>query len=195
MDPKIWTAGIMRIMCDPSSVANAAETNMLNNTAFKNFFNIITSAAAFDFKINPNPKAPTEPFGVEIVKQNLPREAEIELVFNKALDKRLMVNAKGLVKGKDPLLDRESKPLGDKYYEVLEKEIGHVRYRMKRERAMLAEIVSPKGAPLPVKILVTMPENVEVKENMLLIINTLGTKGEPVGGLTLNVIKRKALAK
>ena len=184
-----WCVGIGIVAHDPP---NTAETNTSNNSAFKNFFNIITSSAAFNFNINPNPKAPSEPFGLEIVKKNLPKEAIVELVIDKALEKRLMSNVEGIIRIKDGLFDRMSKPLGDKYYEILEMQIRHVRYGVKGERAVLTGIVSPKGEPIPVRIVVKMPEKVIVKDNMLLIINTLDRKGEPIGGLTLKVIKKKA---
>jgi hypothetical protein len=82
------------------------------------------------------------------------------------------------------------KNFGEEYTRVLEKEIRYVRYEMIDDKALLSEILSPKGDPLPVKIIVTMPEKAKEKENMLLIVNTLAKDEKPVGGLTLRINKK-----
>ncbi len=180
-----WCVGIGIVAPNPP---NAPETNKSNNVSFKNFFNIITSDAAFDFKILPPPAAPNKPFGVEFIKRNLPKDAKIELVINKAHEKRVIVNPRSVVKIDEPLL--KLKPLGEEYFKVLEREINYVRYEIEGERAELSGIISPKGEPLPARIIVRMPEKAKVNGEMLLIINTLDKNHKPVGGLTLKIIKK-----
>ena len=177
-----WCVGIGIVATNPP---NAAEVDTSNNAAFKNFFNITTSAAAFSFNINPLPMAPNEPFAVEFVKKNLPEEAKVELVIDKALEKIIIVKAEGLSKIDEPLL--KLKTLGEEYFKVLEREIKYVRYEMTGNSAVLDQIVSPKGEPIPVRIIIRMPEKVEIDKEMLLIINTLNKEGKPVGGLTLKI--------
>ncbi len=177
-----WCVGIGIVAPNPP---NTAEVNTSNNTAFKNFFNITASAATFNFNINPIPMAPNEPFAVEFVKRNLPKEAKIELVIDKALEKRIMVKAKGVKKIDEPLLKLKS--LGEEYFKVLEREIKYVRYEMKSDKAILDGIVSHKGEPIPARVVVRMPEKVEIDKEMLLIINTLNKEGKPVGGFTLKI--------
>ena len=177
-----WCVGIGIVAPNPP---NAAEVDTSNNAAFKNFFNITTSTAAFSFNINPPPMAPNEPFAVEFVKKNLPEEAKVELVIDKALEKIIIVKAEGLSKIDEPLL--KLKPLGEAYFKVLEREIKYVRYEVIGNSAVLSQIVSPKGEPIPVRIIIRMPEKVEIDKEMLLIINTLNKEGKPVGGLTLKI--------
>jgi hypothetical protein len=179
-----WCVGIGIVAPNPP---NVAEVNTSNNTAFKNFFNIITSATAFNFNINPPPKALNEPFAVEFVKKNLPKEAKIELVIDKALEKRIMAKAKGVRKIDEPLLNPNFKPLGEEYFKVLEREIKYFRYEMKDNQAVLSQVVSPRGESIPARIVVRMPEDVKIDKEMLLIINTLNKEGKPVGGLTLKI--------
>jgi len=181
-----WCVGIGIVAHNPP---NAAEGNTSNNTVFKNFFNIITSAAVFEFNINPIPMAPEKPFGVEFVKKGLPKEASVEIVIDKSFEKQLMANAKGVKKIENPLL--KLKPFSDEYYKVLEREIRYVRYEIIGEKAILGAIVSPKGRPIPAKIVVNMPDKAEIRKEILLIINTLGMKDERIGGLTLNILGHK----
>ena len=96
-----WCVGVGIVAPNPP---NLNEVNTSNNIAFKNFFNIVTSTTTFNFSILPNPLTLTEPFNVEIIKKNIPREAQIELIVNKALENRIMAKKKGIVRIKDPLL-------------------------------------------------------------------------------------------
>lgn len=180
-----WCVGIGIVAPNPP---NAAEADTSNNTAFKNFFNIITSAATFNFNIQPIPKAPYEPFGVEFIKKNLPKGAEVELIIDKAIAERILLKAEGMRKIENPLIDSTSKPLGREYFKVLEKEIKYVRYEIEGERAFLRNVVSPKGDQIPVKILIRIPDSVEGNKDMLLVINTIDLEGKPVGGIALDII-------
>ncbi|MHC4556932.1 MAG: S8 family serine peptidase [Planctomycetota bacterium] len=177
-----WCVGIGIVAPNPP---NVAEVNTSNNTAFKNFFNIITSDTAFNFNINPIPKAPYEPFAVEFVKNNLPKEARIELVIDKALEKRMIVKTRGLSKIDEPLL--KLKTFNEEYFKILENEIKYVRYEIQGDRAVLSQIVSPKGQQIPARIVVRMPEKVKIDKDMLLTINTLNKEGKRVGGLTVKI--------
>lgn len=183
-----WCVGIGIVAHDPP---NASEGVTSNNTAFKNFFNIITSAAAFKFNINPAAKAPSKPFHVELIKKDLPKEAVVELVVEKTDAKNIAKKLLGLKKLPDPLLTL--KTFNERYHKILERNITYVRYAMTGERAVLSDIVSPKGVPLPVKVVVKMPAKVKTRDNMLLIINTLDSENKPVGGLTLRVQKKRML--
>jgi hypothetical protein len=183
-----WCVGVGIVAPNPP---NLNEVNTSNNIAFKNFFNIVTSTTTFNFSILPNPLTLTEPFNVEIIKKNIPREAQIELIVNKALENRIMAKKKGIVRIKDPLLDPVNKPLGEKYYEILEKEINYARYLIEDDQAYLNGIISPKGEALPVKLLIRMPEKVKIQNDMLIIINTVDQKNKPLGGLTLFLTKEK----
>lgn len=179
-----WCAGVGIVAPSPP---NPAETNTLNNRAFRNFFDIITSAAGFAFKIVPPPTAPNKPFGLEILTKNLPRQARVELVFDKSLEKRLIVQVDGLTRVQDPLL--MLKPMGREYFKALEGSISDVRYELKGERAVLSKIVNSRGDPFPARLVVHLPEKFHPQKDMLIVLNTFDQQGTPVGGLTLNVIK------
>lgn len=180
-----WCVGVGIVASNPP---NAPEGNTSNNTAFRNFFDIdipVGGVAGFNFNILPPPTAPKEPFGVELVKRNLPKEVKIELIINKALEKRIIVKAEGIKRLDEPLL--QLKTFSKEYFKVLEREIRYIRYEMEGDRAVLRGILSPKGEPFPVRIVIRMPEKVEAKKEMLLIINTLDKEQKPVGGLTLRL--------
>jgi hypothetical protein len=85
--------------------------------------------------------------------------------------------------------------MGPEYFRVLEQSLPNVRYRVKGVRAVLRNIVSPKGEPLPAWLVVELPDGAKPRDEMLIIISVLGPKGEPVGGLTLNVVKGTAQQK
>jgi hypothetical protein len=180
-----WCVGIGIVAPNPP---NSAEGNTLNNRAFKNFFNILTSDAAFEFRINPPAQNPREAFGVEIVKRNFPKEAKVELVIDKNLEKRLMAHTKGLKKLQEPLL--MLKDFGKEYLEILGREINYIRYDIEGDSAVLEGIVSPRGEPIPAKLIVRVPDKVKVSEETFLIVNTIGKKGVPFGGLALKIVKK-----
>ncbi len=182
-----WCVGIGIVAHDPP---NATESNRSNNAAFRNFFDIITSTTAFEFVIVPPPKAPDRPFSVEFLKRNMPKGIQIELVLDRAAERRLVVKAAGVEKLPEPLLDPKMKPLGAEYLKVLGQEIRHVRYRIDGDRALLGGIVSPRGEPFRVRLVVTTPPRVKTSGESLLVINTLDQGGKPVGGLTLNVVAK-----
>ncbi len=179
-----WCVGIGIVAPSPP---NSAETDTSNNTAFRNFFDIITSTAGFEFRILPPPDAPTKPFGFEIRTENLPKQARVELVIAKGLEKRLIAQAKGLERIEEPMLKLKS--MGRQYYKALEESLPNVRYRVLGERAVLSGIVSPKGEGYTVRLVVHIPDKVQARENMLVVLSTLSQEGKPVGGLTLNVVK------
>lgn len=183
-----WCVGVGIVASNPP---NAPEGNTSNNTAFRNFFDIDIPAGGvggFNFNVLPPPMAPERPFGAEFLKKNLPMEVRVELVIDKALEKRLLVDAEGFKK----IDDGVNKPPIDKAYkEILKKEITYVRYQLEGDRAVLRGIVSPKGEPFLVRIVIRMPEKVEAKKEMLLIINTLDEEQKPVGGLTLRLNVRR----
>ncbi len=182
-----WCVGIGIVAHNPP---NPVETNRGNNTAFRNFFDIITSTTAFNFAIAPPPRAPEQPFSVEFVRKNLPKSVQVELLLDKALEKRLMASAKGWVKVDEPLLNPSLKPMGPAYFKVLATEIPYVRYMLEGERAVLSRVVSPRGERIPARLIVSSTEKRRPDEQMLLIVNTLDAEGKPVGGLTLNVISK-----
>ena len=179
-----WCVGMGIVAPSPP---NPVESDTSNNTAFHNFFDIITSTAGFEFSILPPADAPTAPFGFEIRTKNLPEQARVELVIGKELDERLTARAQGLRKVEEPLL--KLKPMGRPYFKALEESLPNVRYRLIGERAVLSGIVSRKGEPYSVRLVVHVPENAPVRKDMLVILSTLNKEGQPVGGLTLNVIK------
>lgn len=183
-----WCVGIGIVAPNPP---NALEVNRSNNTAFRNFFDIITSAASFNFNIAPPPRNRLEPFTLEIIKRNLPKDASVELVIDKALERRLISRVDKMRKIDEPLLNPVNKPLGKEYYSILEKEINYVRYEVEGERAILDNIISPKGESIPVKMVIHMPDKAKVKDEMFIIINTLDKNKEAVGGLTLRLIKKE----
>jgi subtilisin family serine protease len=182
-----WCVGIGIVAPNPP---NTVEGNRANNTAFRNFFNIITSTAAFNFLIAPPHKAPEQPFSVEFVRKNLPKGVRVELLVDRALDKRLMGAATGFVKVENPLLNPRMKPMGAQFFKALDKEISYVRYMLEGERAVLNRIVSPKGEPLPARLIISSTEKERPRGEMFLIVNTLDGEGKPVGGLTLNVLSK-----
>ncbi len=180
-----WCVGIGIVAPAPP---NSAEGNTLNNRAFKNFFNIMTSDASFEFNINPPGKEPREAFGVEIVKKNFPKGAKVELVIDKNLEKLLTAHAKGLKKLPETLL--MLKGFGKEYLQILEREIKYVRYDIEGDSAVLDGIVSPRGEPIPAKLIVRVPAKVKVRDDTLVIVNTFVKKGDAMGGLTLKIIKK-----
>jgi hypothetical protein len=180
-----WCVGIGIVAPDPP---NSAEGNTSNNQAFKNFFNIMTSDASFEFNINPPGKEPWEAFGVEIIKKNFPKGAKIELVIDKKLEKLLTARAKGLKKLPETLL--MLKGFNKEYLQILEREIKYIRYDIEGNSAILDGIVSPRGEPIPAKLIVRVPANVKVRDDTLVIVNTFVKKGEAMGGLTLKINKK-----
>ncbi len=180
-----WCVGIGIVADSPP---NTVEVDTSNNSGFKNFFNIITSSSTFAFNIQPLPQNLSAPFGVEILKRNLPQEAIVELIVDKNYEERLFARNEGFSRVKEPLLNDSMKPMGEEYFKVLENEIPDARYRIDSDRAVLRQIVSPKGEPFPVKLLVTIPEEVKAHEEMTIIINTIDMEGRAIGGIGLNVI-------
>ena len=179
-----WCVGIGVISPVPP---NAVEANTVNNTAFRNFFDIITSTAAFNFNIAPPANAPTQAFGLELVAENLPEASWVELVIDKSIEKQLIVKTTGLVKVKEPLLTL--KPMSKEYFDELERSLPTVRYRLEGNKAILSDIVSKRGEPFKAKLVVHVPDKAIVKKDSLVVLSTLNRKGEKVGGLALNVVK------
>jgi serine protease AprX len=179
-----WCVGIGVVAPVPP---NAAEASTANNTAFRNFFDIITSTASFSFSIAPPPRAPTQPFGVELATNNLPDGSWVELVIDKAIEKQLIVRAEGLVRIEDPLLTL--KPMGKEYVSELQRSLPTVRYRLKGNRAVISDVVSKSGKPYKAKLVVHVPDKAAPKKDMLVVVSTLDRKGQKVGGLTLNLVK------
>ena len=184
-----WCVGIGIVAHNPPNATEAVRTN---NTAFKNFFDIITSTNTFDFNICPPPqRTANEPFIVEFVKQNLPDDAKVELVVPKAFEARLFNNVDGLKRITEPLMDRGRKPLNEKYYRELQNEIVDVRYEIVEERAQLRGVVNPRGGAIPARLVIRTPDDMKPRDNMLLIVNVYGKEDKPAGGLTLRIVKGK----
>ena len=184
-----WCVGIGIVAHNPP---NATETVRTNNTAFKNFFDIITSTNTFDFNICPPPQRDlNEPFVVEFVKQNLPKDARVELVVPKMFEAGLFNNVDGLKRIADPLMNRQRKPLSEKYYLQLQKEIVDVRYEIVEDRAQLRGVVNPRGGAIPARLVIRTPDDMKERDNMLLIVNVYGKEEKPAGGLTLRILKGK----
>lgn len=182
-----WCVGIGVVAPVPP---NAGEADTSNNRAFRNFFNIMTSTASFNFNIAPPGDAPREAFGLELRADNLPTGSWVELVIDKSIEAQLMAKVEGLVKVKEPLLSL--KPLGSEYMEVLERSLPTVRYRLQGKRAVLNNIVSKSGKPYRAKLVVHVPDNAPApKEERLIILSTLDGKGKKAGGLSLNLLKGK----
>lgn len=179
-----WCVGVGVVAPAPP---NPVEGNRSNNSAFRNFFDIITSTAGFAFHIAPPPGAADRPFGLEIVTKNLPKEARVELVLDKRYEKLLAADLQGLEKVKDALFT--GKPMGPAYFAELARSLPHVRYGLTAERAVLSKIRSPRGRAIPARIVVTVPDGVESRDEMLVVVSTLNGEGKPVGGLTLNLVK------
>jgi hypothetical protein len=97
-----WCVGIGIVGTIPP---NSPEGNRSNNTAFRNFFDITLSTADFAFNIAPPPGARDQPFAVEFVKRGLPKGASVELVIDRALEKRLMAAPQGVTRLVEALLD------------------------------------------------------------------------------------------
>ena len=181
-----WCVGIGIVAHNPP---NAPEVVRTNNTAFKNFFDIITSTNTFDFKICPPQQDPREPFIVEFVRRNLPKDVRLELVVPKAYEERLFNNVDGLKKVNEPLVDRASKPLNERYYQELLREVQYVRYEILDEKSQLRGILNPRGGPIPVRLVVRTPDDMKARDDMLVIVNVYGKEAKPAGGLTLRLIK------
>jgi subtilase family protein len=194
-----WCVGIGIVAPNPP---NATEGTTSNNAGFRNFFDIITSTAGFDFKLYPPPAAPEQPFMVEILKRNLADDVEVELVIDAALEPLIARGADGLERLADPLFDTVGKALGREYYDVLGKEVRRVRYRLEGERIVLPEVRSPRGAPLPVKVIFRVPDTPGLPQpqpcncrferpladtDRLLIVNAIDRRGKVVGGLTIRL--------
>lgn len=179
-----WCVGIGIVAPDPP---NAPEGNTSNNTAFKNFFDIVIegNTAAFDFEIMPLQNVPAEPFALEFVKKNIPEEVVIELVIDKEIEKQIIVKGRGLAK-KETLFPK-IRLLNDAYYKELEKQTRYVRYVLKGEQVLLEEIVSPKGDSYPARVIIRLPDKFEIEGDMFLVINTLDKRKKPAGGLALRI--------
>lgn len=188
-----WCVGVGIVAPNPP---NATETNRANNTAFRNFFNIVVTygqAYTFDFLVYPHPKKPLEPFDLQIVRNNLPKEFKIELVMEKPLADKWFKDVRGfeLVKRapfKKLKIDEESALLrGEKVYAF---------GRLLEEKGILSKIVAPGGKPVRVRMVIHAPDKRAVgamdlaKGEHLLVINVADEKGA-FGGLALNIILRK----
>lgn len=183
-----WCVGIGIV---PPTPPNMLEENKANNTAFKNFFNInvVDGIAALNFNINPIPIEPQAPFYAEFRRENLPQEVRIELLLDNAIEQQLMNEARGFEK---IVFDPQNiQQLEKKYYETPDKNKKYALYIMNDKQALLSNIVSPKGEPLPARIIIRWLEQTQPKENMLLIINTLDKTKKPIGGLTLKINYKK----
>ncbi len=182
-----WCVGVGVVAPFPP---NEPEGNTSNNVAFKNFFDI-EIGEGFAFNIVPPPAAPDRYFEFEMFKKNVPHEAKVQLLFEKAFEDQLIVETLGLSRVHEALLDPRRKPMSEAYFEALESEISHVRYEVIGERAILRRILSRDGRPIPARILVTLPEAVELSDDALVVLSTLDQQGRPVGGLTLRLRKRR----
>jgi hypothetical protein len=179
-----WCVGVGIVAPTPP---NPAETSTSNNRAFRNFFDIITSTAGFPFKIVPPAATPREPFGLEIRTENLPDGSRVELVLDKSVAKQVVVEAQGIKLVPEPQLTL--KPMGAAYLKQLEASIPDVRYELTARRALLARIRSPRGEPLPAKLIVHVPDDARRQGDVLVILSTLDGHGKPVGGLTVRANK------
>jgi subtilisin family serine protease len=188
-----WCVGIGIVAPNPP---NATEINRANNKAFRNFFNIVVTygqAATFDFLVYPHAKKPFEPFDLQIIRKNLPKEFEIDLVMEKPLADQWLKTVRGfeLVKHvplKNLKFDEESALLrGEKIYAFS---------RLLEEKGTLGKIVAPEGKPVRVRLVIRAPEKRALgamdlsKGEHLLIINVADENG-PFGGLALNIIFKK----
>ncbi|MCI0461306.1 MAG: S8 family serine peptidase [Gemmataceae bacterium] len=182
-----WCVGVGVVAPSPP---NPAETNTVNNRALRNCFDLRTGTTGFAFRIAPPAEAPSKPFGVEFLRQYLPKQARVELIFDKAFERQLMVHPQGIAKVEDPLLKLQS--MGRQYLDVLERSIPEVRYELTEGRAVLFGLLSPKGESYPVRLNVHVPEKVASKEDARIVINTLNQQSERVGGLTLHVLQGTA---
>jgi hypothetical protein len=124
---------------------------------------------------------------VEILTANLPEGARVELVLDKRLENRLIVETEGLERIADPLLS--SKPMGKEYLEELERSLPEVRYGVIGERAVLRGIRSPRGEPIPARLVIEVPDDAPMGEERHVVVNTIDGRGAVVGGLTLNLIR------
>ncbi len=197
-----WCVGIGIVAPNPP---NAAEGDTSNNAGFRNFFDITTSTTGFAFKLYPPPKAPREPFQVEFVKHNIPDDAEVELVVDRALEELVMAGADGFKLVPDPRLDIKAKGLPKAYYEILAADLHDVRYVMNGQGAVLPKVRSPDGEPLAVRVIFRVPDKPEDKpkppcdcpgekplrdDDRYFVINALDREGRPYGGLTIRLNKK-----
>ena len=169
------------------AIFNNSESNVVNNRAFRNFFDLITSSNGFDFQIAPPAKATDQPFGFEILTRGLPKGATVDLLVDKSLEKRVFGKPQGFVRLEN--LPSVSNDMGDVYQKELERYLPYVRYRVTAERAVLRELVSKSGEMIPAKIIVDVPDGIPLENDRLVILNTLDQHDVRVGGLTLNLVK------
>jgi hypothetical protein len=181
-----WCVGIGIVASNPP---NEPESDTSNNTAFKNFFDIIVdgNTTIFDFEIMPLPTAPTEPFALEFLRKNLPEDVVIELLIEKEIEEYLGTDFRGLTKKERILPQRRL--LSEAYYKELEKLSKYVRFVLKGEKAVIDKIINPEGDPIPARLIIKLPENFKIEDDMLLVVNTLDKMKKPVGGLTLRIMR------
>ena len=70
--------------------------------------------------------------------------------------------------------------MGRPYFKALEESLPNVRYRVTEKRAVLVGIVSPKGEPFPVRIVVHIPDEVPARKDMLVVLSTLNRQMIPM---------------
>ncbi len=165
---------------------NAPETNTSNNRSFRNFVDMITPLGDLDFAIAPPPADPTQPFTFEIQAYDLPEGTRVELVFDRSVEHMLVRDVSGIVPLEDPL--PRQKLVSDVFREALAGEVPWVRYAVREPRATLRKVVSPKGRPIPVRIVVDVPGGAEGMGRPRLVLSTIDGAGARVGGLTFALV-------
>lgn len=184
-----WCVGIGIVAHDPP---NDPETVTTNNRAFRNFFDIVVifnQVNSFDFLVYPHPRFPGDPFDLEVIREGLPNEFDVQLVMDKRIANDWFKKSKGFeIIKKPPLknmpIDEEKAMKRGEFIPAFVKLLG--------KQGILRGIRAPGGKPVRVTAQIRAPGKEEaaqmrvVKENIRLVINAMNEK-EVFGGLTFDI--------
>ena len=96
-----------------------------------------------------------------------------------------MRGAVGLVAPKDRPLDKGLLP--EEFWAAFRRDVPWVRYELDGDRALLRDIASPRGRPIPVRIVVELPPEAAIRGEPRIVLSTLDAARQRAGGLTIAV--------
>jgi hypothetical protein len=175
-----WCVGVAAFAPPP----NLSESNLSNNLAFRNFFELVVqTSASLTFKIEPPPEERRRgerpgPFELEVALHGVPREVQLYLVFPGEQDFQVEGPARKLTRARpkdaSALLPKET------------------YYALGGERIRFRDVRLPVGGALRSRLAVHLPSGVRLPPDARVVIQTLDRSGRPVGGLTVALIEPRA---
>jgi len=167
-----WCVGVAAIADPP----NAAEGNILNNRAFRNFFDlIIDDSGSMMFSIRPPEKKKREPFDFLVQRLHLPREARVALVVEPSA-------APFFAKALQSPSETSGSAKKDQQRFDLDQDV--VRFRA---------LKSPEGLPFRASLSVQLPREVQLPNDALVVMSVVDAEDHAVGGLTVRIRRNESV--